>query len=340
MPAIQLTFQYPLNTSVQVGDTAYFSNPIPLGINGNPLGGQWTSTATPHVTGDIQDVVSLGKILSITPWNGYRSYITCVMDQILFNKYYASLVSGGCEIDLNNMTGTGPCFNNFTPIYAHPIGLVYEVYGNLVDAANSLHWFFDNPTVDVNSVMFHIRQPLSWVGFQNTVGYPTSPPWCLVQPGLKNVNGIDDWDPDTSYVNMWASASQFQLSLAHGPEYNDDIQNTSYYQVGVEAVINHIKQIHPNAPFNVGMTWLEFNEAQETTDFYSNIMVHVDPYLPEGSLVGNEVCTQGSYIMFSKDNKANMSSLLGYYASVEFRNSSQVKSELFNVGADFFESSK
>ena len=47
-----------------------------------------------------------------------------------------------------------------------------------------------------------------------------------------------------------------------------------------------------------------------------------------------------SFIMFSKDNKVNMASILGYYASVEFRNSSQIKSELFNVGTDFFESSK
>tara|TARA_R100000781_G_C4037118_1_gene112696 strand:- start:63 stop:719 length:657 start_codon:yes stop_codon:yes gene_type:complete len=53
-----------------------------------------------------------------------------------------------------------------------------------------------------------------------------------------------------------------------------------------------------------------------------------------------EVCTPASFIMFSKDNKVNMSSLLGYYASVEFRNSSQEKAELFNVGVDFFESSK
>ena len=52
------------------------------------------------------------------------------------------------------------------------------------------------------------------------------------------------------------------------------------------------------------------------------------------------ICPPGSFIMFSKDNKANMASILGYYASVEFRNSSQVKSEIFNVGTDFFESSK
>ena len=50
--------------------------------------------------------------------------------------------------------------------------------------------------------------------------------------------------------------------------------------------------------------------------------------------------TPGSFIMFSKDNKVNLSSLLGYYAEVEFRNNSKTKAELFSVGADVFESSK
>ena len=48
----------------------------------------------------------------------------------------------------------------------------------------------------------------------------------------------------------------------------------------------------------------------------------------------------GSFIMFSKDNKANLSSVLGYYASVTLRNDSLEKAELFNVGVDVFESSK
>jgi hypothetical protein len=47
-----------------------------------------------------------------------------------------------------------------------------------------------------------------------------------------------------------------------------------------------------------------------------------------------------SFIMFSKDNKVNLNSVTGYYASVEFRNNSTDKAELFNVGTDFFESSK
>ena len=48
----------------------------------------------------------------------------------------------------------------------------------------------------------------------------------------------------------------------------------------------------------------------------------------------------GSFIMFSKDNKANLSSLLGYYAEVQFVNNSSDEAELFSVGCDVFESSK
>lgn len=47
-----------------------------------------------------------------------------------------------------------------------------------------------------------------------------------------------------------------------------------------------------------------------------------------------------SFILFSKDNKANLSSALGYYAEVKFKNSSTTTSELFSVGMDIFESSK
>lgn len=143
MPIIQLTFLNPLNTSVQLGDVAYFTNPDPVGVTN-----QWASTTTPHLTSDQDKIIKIGEIITITPWNGNLSAITCDMDQDLFNTYF-NMINGG--------------------------------------------------------------------------------------------------------------------------------------------------------------------------SIYSGIK---------------------SFIMFSKDNKVNMSSILGYYASVELRNSSQVKSELFNVGTDFFESSK
>ena len=50
--------------------------------------------------------------------------------------------------------------------------------------------------------------------------------------------------------------------------------------------------------------------------------------------------TVDSFIFFSKDNKANLSSILGYYAEIEFRNNSQQEGELFSAGCEVFESSK
>lgn len=47
-----------------------------------------------------------------------------------------------------------------------------------------------------------------------------------------------------------------------------------------------------------------------------------------------------SFILFSKDNKANLSSILGYFAEVKMVNNSTTEAELFSVGVDMFESSK
>ena len=46
------------------------------------------------------------------------------------------------------------------------------------------------------------------------------------------------------------------------------------------------------------------------------------------------------FVFFSKDNKANLSSILGYFADVKFVNNSEREAELFSVGADIFVSSK
>ena len=46
------------------------------------------------------------------------------------------------------------------------------------------------------------------------------------------------------------------------------------------------------------------------------------------------------YTFFYKDNKANLSSILGYYAEITLTNSSTKLSELHSVACDVFESSK
>ena len=47
-----------------------------------------------------------------------------------------------------------------------------------------------------------------------------------------------------------------------------------------------------------------------------------------------------NYIMFAKEKKVNTTSLLGYYADVQFVNNSRKKAELFSVGSEITESSK
>ena len=48
----------------------------------------------------------------------------------------------------------------------------------------------------------------------------------------------------------------------------------------------------------------------------------------------------GAYISFAKNKRVNTSSLVGYYASVNFVNNSTNKVELFGVGSEITISSK
>ena len=89
------------------------------------------------------------------------------------------------------------------------------------------------------------------------------------------------------------------------------------------------------ADYYIGMTFDQMNSAR------SDISVSFATGPIGGNSAGFTVdCVGGSFIMFSKDNKANMANMLGYYASVEYRNNSLEEAELFNVGAQVVESSK
>ena len=51
-------------------------------------------------------------------------------------------------------------------------------------------------------------------------------------------------------------------------------------------------------------------------------------------------CNDDVYYFFSKDNEANLTSLIGYYAEVEIRNNSLTEAEMFSITTDFSESSR
>ena len=375
MPIIQLSFDNPLNTSVQVGDNAYFSNPLPVSSVGNPLGGPWTSTTTPHMTNDIDGVVDLGEILTITPWNGTNSFITCDMDQVLFNKYFPTIQAPVCTTVFAS-TGGGATVGNSCSYHLPVIDLpptpelttaagTYFIDPN----ANVYEWFYDNPSVNINDPCFHTTTSRTITG--GCLVDPTANPMPYYDPALNNywyditllymrpnanwngdINGNDIYLYDnsipgfTSIIGTWSpgvipfgwagNSAVTGIPLGSGAGGASNSEGNNFQSI--------IDWVNTNFP---GVT----NPSMSYHDFIGAIL----PYgitvasQPGGPLLGTNntvvvtttTCVgNGSYIMFSKDNKANMSSILGYYASVEYRNSSQIKSELFNVGTDFFESSK
>lgn len=83
---------------------------------------------------------------------------------------------------------------------------------------------------------------------------------------------------------------------------------------------------------------VEIGQIREITPFNGSVaLVKCMTDLPNsGGLAANET----PFILFSKDNKANLSSVLGYYADVKMVNNSTAEAELFSVGVDYFESSK
>ena len=112
-----------------------------------------------------------------------------------------------------------------------------------------------------------------------------------------------------------------------------------------------------NAPLNVSLQIGDTAYYVDTTANYGNSgftinasnVVEIGIVTAIGGTFNNPTITVANnlstpsgnkFILFSKDNKANMSSILGYYAEVKFVNDSITEAELFSVGADMFESSK
>ena len=78
---------------------------------------------------------------------------------------------------------------------------------------------------------------------------------------------------------------------------------------------------------------IEYNDVTEEFDIEVR---YDDVFYPSAS----DLPSSGDYISFVKDKKVNTSSLLGYYAEVNFVNHSAGKIELFSVGSEVSESSK
>ena len=78
---------------------------------------------------------------------------------------------------------------------------------------------------------------------------------------------------------------------------------------------------------------IEYNDVTEEFDID---VYYDDVFYPSTS----DLPSSGDYISFVKDKQVNTTSLLGYYASINFVNDSKEKAELFSFGSEFSESSK
>ena len=359
MPIIKIEFTNQINTSVQVGDIAYFSNPILYGTTG------FTPTlhdVVPHLTADQSDIIKIGEILEISPFSGGKNYITCDMPQDLFNQYYSLLQSVICTLVVTESLSS--C-GDHTPLPKVPRIFSSATSHSYLEA---MKWFFYNPTINFNDVSFHIVEQDPHAG------------GCLVVEGVKNINGVDDW----SFINYNYWVEFTQITMNPGLNWNGDINgNPIYlYDNSIPGYTNvagnssipykwHANDVVTGVPmftstvtgnqtngegnnFQAFFDWIDANFPGITTpnmtyEEYFTVLIPFGVREPDadthhvldGNISFEENCAgTGSFIMFSKDNKANLSSVLGYYASVTFKNNSVDKAELFNVGANIFESSK
>ena len=89
--------------------------------------------------------------------------------------------------------------------------------------------------------------------------------------------------------------------------------------------------------------------ADSSTVDFADVAVKLGPIVAVNFIQKTITCdvanstvlpTTNDFIFFGKDNRANMTSLLGYYAEVEVKNNSTEKAEIFAMGSEIFESSK
>jgi len=120
------------------------------------------------------------------------------------------------------------------------------------------------------------------------------------------------------YVDTTAAYTSSQSSnsgVDGGVQVSQNSTNPEY--IGIVEAISNARNLPPYTTTNLAPT------------------ITVDTTLSAGVFHDHS-----AFIFFSKDNKANLSSILGYYADIQFKNDSKEYAEVYSVGVDMFNSSK
>ena len=118
-------------------------------------------------------------------------------------------------------------------------------------------------------------------------------------------------DTSAAYTSSQSSAS----GVSGGVQVSQNSTNPEF--IGIIEAINNARNLSPYTSANPAPT------------------ITIDTLLPASAFHN-----QTAFIFFSKDNKANLSSILGYYADIQFKNDSKQYAEVYSVGVDTFNSSK
>jgi len=98
---------------------------------------------------------------------------------------------------------------------------------------------------------------------------------------------------------------------------------------------------HTNADGTVSGTLMTTDTPGSLSPFYGKTKFWmVVSEVEQIEVMKGNVPNVGDFQMFSKDNSVNLSSPIGYYAQVKIENNSKIKSEMFGLAVDAFESSK
>ena len=107
--------------------------------------------------------------------------------------------------------------------------------------------------------------------------------------------------------------------------------------VSEQAGINHPGANLDTKPFAIG-------EVVNVSFGGKSVIINIDDYSHIWDSPADEgmglVLTNQHYLFFSKDNRTNMSGILGYYNLVEYRNYSNKQAEIFATGTEYVSSSK
>tara|TARA_R110002096_G_scaffold68054_1_gene164539 strand:- start:2285 stop:2677 length:393 start_codon:yes stop_codon:yes gene_type:complete len=127
------------------------------------------------------------------------------------------------------------------------------------------------------------------------------------------------------------------VNLSFGFQLNVSIQATDQIYATLidnnQSGRNHITGVNTK-PFPYGdVVSVDYNTNIVTVNSYYNEIIGETDNNYNGNILDY-------YLFFAKDDRANSSGILGYYAQVEYRNYSTLPAEMFATATNFSESSK